>query len=137
MADLEWRVICLEHDEPSVAISDFFQRVFTGIEKRELIVKNPIKKDELKKYLERLIIPGDKKLFFTLGHSISHHYTYGFTTNFANKLSERYAYVHIDAHHDFHTSESGLLGCGHFVSGIIKDSAPNIEIEPLLIGVSP
>lgn len=129
--NLEWKIVCLEHDNPSIAIADLFKRLWP--EKVDILnidCEIEISKENLKKQIKSLKIPANKKILFTLGHGCRHHYTYGFTTIIADKLSQRYAYIHFDHHTDY-LSHNEHVSCGRFVKSLVKDSN---AIEPLLIG---
>ncbi|MBI2667906.1 arginase family protein [Candidatus Woesearchaeota archaeon] len=132
--DLGWKVVCLEHDDPSAAIANLILKLWPEKAERKKIKKEVyIRKEDLKKELSN-ITTFDKRVLFTLGYGELHHYTYGFATNFADKLSKKWAYLHFDNHPDY-PSASKLMNCGRFVKSLVKDSKN--ATEPLLIGCEP
>ena len=98
---LDWKIFCLEVDEPSKEIGEFMKRIWPD---KVSTIKLPgqwnvVEKEHLKDLLWQFRNI-DGKVLTVYGSGLFHHFTYGLLRNVADIRSDNYTYIHIDQHTD-------------------------------------
>lgn len=120
------------YDNSSREISSVMSKNLPDFKTQEIKLKvngkghTQINKEKLERLLiQELIKNEDKKLLTVIGHGVYHHLVYTLC-RYADKISKKYSYIHIDRHCDsWRTPEEALLGelnCANFVPFILEDT---------------
>lgn len=117
----DWKIVILEHDNGSKEVGDFFETIWSdGVIRKNIEGDVLYSKVEVTNKIKEAIGDLEGKILTIYGHGGYHHYTYGLCNVLARKKSQNYAYIQIDHHADSYTNKGGSIGCGSFVTHILK-----------------
>lgn len=117
-----WQILALEHDQASIDMADFFEKIWVnGIIRKKIPSYLSAGKEEVIKSIKDATNSLEGKVLTVYGSGFLHHYTYGLCYTIARKKSKDYDYVHVDNHSDSYDRKNGWLDCASFTRNILEE----------------